>query len=204
MLAAEALFGERGIEAVPLRAISKQAGQKNTNAVQYHFRSRLDLLHAIFDYREAQLDPQRKALLAHGRAEGRLADIRWPLRVCFEPNFHLSESEGVSYIKLHAQYLSTHRPRGILHPVDENSRSTEALREGMVLLHQKLPFLDSHQFMMRLESVGTMFLGAVIQNAARPYSKRISQDKFFPEILEMMAAAAGARLPNETRLIAAG
>lgn len=200
ILAAEALFGEYGIEAIPLRVVAKSAGQKNTSAVQYHFRNRFDLLHAIFEYREAQLDPQRRALLAHGRAEGRLEDIRWPLRICFEPNFHLSESEGVNYIKLHAQYLSTHRPRGVLHPVDEKSRSTENFRKGIDLLHQHLPFLDLQQFMLRLESVGTMFLGAVIQNAARPPTKRIPGERFFLEILEMMAAAISAKPPSEKRI----
>jgi AcrR family transcriptional regulator len=194
LLAGEHLFGEFGIEAAPLRLISKEAGQRNTNAVQYHFRNRLGLLRAIFDYREAQLDPFRKALLARTRESDSPAILRDLLRVCFEPNYrHYSESRGISYIKLHAQYLSTHRPRGVLHPVDEHTPSTAGLREGMRRLHERLNFLDDHEFMLRLESVGTMFLGAVIQNDVRPAKKKLAPERLFEDLLDMMAAAISAR-----------
>jgi AcrR family transcriptional regulator len=194
MLAAERLFGELGIDAVPLRLVSKEAGQKNTNAVQYHFGGRLQLLRAIFEYREAQLEPLRKSLLEKGQASDRLADVRWLLHVCFAPNFELyRHGNGLSYIKLHAQYLSTHRPRGVAHPVDDKSPSTESLRAAIDLLHRCLACLDEHLFMLRLESVGTLFLGAVIQNAARPRPRRLPADELFADILEMMAAAIGTQ-----------
>lgn len=194
MLAGERLFGELGIEAVPLRLISKEAGQRNTNAVQYHFRGRLGLLRAIFDYREAQLDPFRRALLARSRDRDPVADVRNLLRVCFEPNYrHYSENSGISYIKLHAQYLSTHRPRGVQHPVDELSPSTVGLREGMRLLHERLSFLDDPEFMLRLESVGTLFLGGVIQNDVRPAKRKLAPERLFENLLDMMTAAISAR-----------
>lgn len=190
MLAAERLFGEFGIDAVPLRVVSKEAEQRNTNAVQYHFGGRLQLLRAIFEYREAQLDPLRESLLVEGQSGDKLSDVRWLLRVCFEPNFRLScEEGGLSYIKLHSQYLATHRPRSVTHPVDERSPSTESFREAIDLLHRRLAFLDEQRFMLRLESVGTLFLGAVIQNAARPRSRRLPADELFADILEMMVAA---------------
>lgn len=197
MLTAERLFGDLGIDAVPLRVISKEAGQRNTNAVQYHFGGRLQLLRAIFEYREGQLDPLRKALLVEGQARDGLSDVRWLLKVCFAPNFALyRHGNGLGYIKLHAQYLSTHRPRGVSHPVDDKSPSTESLREAMELLHRRLAFLDEHRFMLRLESVGTLFLGAVIQNAARPRSRRLPAEELFGDILEMMAAAIGTPARN--------
>jgi hypothetical protein len=116
------------------------------------------------------------------------------LRVCFEPNYrHYSENGGIHYIKLHAQYLSTLRPRGVRHPADEQTRSTEGLREGIALLHKRLYFLNAQEFMLRLESVGTMFLGAVVQNDARPSRKRLPAEKLLGDLLGMMAAAISVR-----------
>lgn len=211
ILTAERLFGNHGIEAVPLRLISKEAAQRNTNSVQYHFGGKMQLLQAIFELREAQLDPLRRALLDEGAARGRLTDVRWLLRVCFEPNFrHYRDHQGISYIRLHAHYLSSLRPRGIPHPVDEASPCTAAFREAIDLLHGRLAFLERGHFFSRLESVGTMFLGTVIQHAARHGAGARTAERLFEDILEMMTAAictplqpdhtqAGERVETRTR-----
>ena len=129
ILAAERLFGELGIDAVGLRAISEAAYQKNNTSVQYHFGSKLALLNAIFEYREAMLQPQRQALFDLGEAQERLSDLRWLLRICFEPNFRLyRDRHDINYIKLHATYLTTHRPRGVTHPVDTDSPNCVVFR----------------------------------------------------------------------------
>ena len=47
--AAEQLYGSRSIDAVSLREITATAGQKNPNALQYHFKNREGLLQAIID-----------------------------------------------------------------------------------------------------------------------------------------------------------
>ncbi len=190
MVVAERLFGEFGIDAVPLRAISKEAAQKNTNSVQYHFGGKLQLLRAIFEFREEQLGPLRAAMLIEGEQSKRLRDVSWLLRVCFEPNFrHYRDSNGISYIKLHAQYLSNLRPRGVTHPVDDQSPSTESFRKAIQLLRQRLSFLDDQLFMSRLESVGAMFLGAIIQHAARPVTGRLPPERLFEDVLGMMTSA---------------
>jgi AcrR family transcriptional regulator len=190
MVVAERLFGEFGIDAVPLRAISKEAGQRNTNSVQYHFGGKLQLLRAIFEFREDQLDPVREAMLIEGEESNSLRDVSWLLRVCFEPNFcHYRDNNGISYIKLHAQYLSNLRPRGVTHPVDDQSPSTESFRKAIHLLRQRLSFLDEQLFMSRLESVGAMFLGAIIQHAARPANGRLPPERLFEDVLAMMTSA---------------
>lgn len=190
METAERLFGELGIEATPLRTISTQAEQRNTNSVQYHFGDRLGLLRAIFDYREAQLDRLRKLLLEQGQTQDKLDDLRWLLRVCFEPNFrHYTRDNGIAYIKLHATYVSNVRPRGVPHPVDDDSPSTAYFRQAIALLRTKLSFLTRQQFDMRLSSVGAMFLSALIQYDASPPEQRVAHDLLFSEVLDMMVAA---------------
>jgi AcrR family transcriptional regulator len=188
--AAERLFGEHGVDSVALRSISIEADQKNTASVQYHFNDKLGLLGAIFEYREGQLDVMRGQLLELGREHWQLSDIRWLLRVCFEPNFrHFTDNAGLPYIKVHAQYLANLRPRGIPHPVDYDCPSTLHFRDAIARMARKLSFLNADQFSMRLESVGAMFLGAVIQHASRPDGWEVNYPAFFETILDMMAAA---------------
>ena len=188
--AAERLFGEFGIDAVGLRAIAEAANQRNSNAVQYHFGDKLELLKAIFELREGQLQPERQAMLDQGEAQGRLGDVRWLLRVCFEPNFKLyRERHEISYLKLHAAYLTTHRPRGVPHPVDYDSPNSVAFRRAIQLLGKRLAFLGERRLWLRLESVGEMFLSALIQHAARKEELNLPIDELFEDSIEMMAAA---------------
>jgi len=193
MLAAERLFGDFGIDAVGLRAISEAAHQKNNNAVQYHFGSKMDLLAAIFEFREGQFQPQRRQMLEQAQALGRLGDVRCLLRICFEPNFRLyRDRHGISYLKLHAAYLATHRPRGVLHPVDFDSPNTAIFRQAIALLRQRLEFLGQRRFWLRLESVGAMFLSALIQHSVRAQERNLPIDELFEDVIEMMAAALSA------------
>ncbi len=190
MICAERLFGDAGIDGVGLRAISEAAGQKNNNAVQYHFGSKLGLLNAILEWREGQLEPHRKALLELGEAQGRLNDLRWLLRVCFEPNFRMYQHQhDVGYMKLHAAYLATHRPRGVPHPVDVESPNSVSYRRAITLLGRRLAFLGERRLWLRLESAGTMFLSAFIQHAARREELNLPLDELFEDTIEMMAAA---------------
>lgn len=74
--AAERLFEEGGIVAVPLRDIALAAGQKNNVAVQYHFGDREKLLKAIISYRASTSERIRAEVLADLLSRGR------PPRVC--------------------------------------------------------------------------------------------------------------------------
>ncbi|EPZ15062.1 hypothetical protein M622_17000 [Thauera terpenica 58Eu] len=193
MLAAERLFGDLGIDAVGLRAVSEAAGQKNNNAVQYHFGDKMNLLTSIFEFREGLFQPLRQQMLEQAEAQGRLGDLRGLLRVCFEPNFRLyRDQQGISYLKLHVAYLATHRPRGVRHPVDYDSPNTVIFRRAIALLGQRLAFLGERRFWLRLESAGAMFLSALIQHSARTEERNLPADELFEDVIEMMAAALSA------------
>lgn len=188
--AAERLFGEQGIEAVAMRAISSAASQRNTSSVQYHFKDREGLLQAIFVYREGQLDAMRAELLEEARLHGHLADVRWLLRVIFYPEYrHYMDNDGRPYIRLHAQYLANLRPRGVPHPVDYECPSTTAYRQAIAYLQKCLGELNREEFFLRLESIGAMFLGALMQHAARDRNARNRHPVLFATLLEMMTAA---------------
>ena len=60
---AERLFAERGIEAVSLREINREAGQRNATALQYHFAGRSGLVEAILARHEPGVEAERHRLL---------------------------------------------------------------------------------------------------------------------------------------------
>lgn len=61
--AARQLFAERGVDNVSLREVARQAGQRNTNAVQYHFGNRETLVAAVLDDFSPRVAARRDALL---------------------------------------------------------------------------------------------------------------------------------------------
>ncbi|MFF7244571.1 TetR/AcrR family transcriptional regulator [Embleya sp. NPDC008237] len=74
MTTAERLFAERGINAVSAREIAVAAGQRNTNAVKYHFGSPQGLVDAIFEYRMGPINARRIELIALFDRQGRAQD----------------------------------------------------------------------------------------------------------------------------------
>jgi AcrR family transcriptional regulator len=75
LLAAERLFAERGIEAVPLRDVRIAAGQRNSAAVQYHFGDRETLVRAIAAHRAADLERMSSKLIADAVVSGETPTI---------------------------------------------------------------------------------------------------------------------------------
>ncbi len=62
--AAQQLFAQRSIDSVSVNEITQAAGQKNRNALQYHFGNREGLLQAIIDRHSARVLALRTPYLA--------------------------------------------------------------------------------------------------------------------------------------------
>lgn len=95
LTAAEQLFAENGISAVPLRDIGKAAGQRNHAAVQYHFGDREEVIRAIMDYRGGESEERRAEIMAGfmmGQTQPTVSDVVGafvrPLAIHFEPENH--------------------------------------------------------------------------------------------------------------------
>lgn len=93
--AAERLFAERGISAVPLRDIGIAAGQRNHAAVQYHFGDRDELVKAILESRGAESEAHRVQVvtsLMMGNRTPTTSDVVdafvRPLAIHIKPNNH--------------------------------------------------------------------------------------------------------------------
>ena len=83
--AAERRFAEDGIEAVSLRQIAVDSGQRNTSAVAYHFGTRAALVGALYEHRMAPINARRHEFLAaHADGDGD-GDVRTYVRALVEP-----------------------------------------------------------------------------------------------------------------------
>ena len=103
ILAAERLFGERGIGGVSLREVGVAAGQRNNSAAQYHFGTKEGLVHAVLDFRMDRVDERRVALLAEFDATGRPHDLRALVEAYVIPLAEVGREGEVSW---HARFLA--------------------------------------------------------------------------------------------------
>jgi AcrR family transcriptional regulator len=82
---AERLYAERGLDAVSMREITREAGQKNSTALQYHFSSKEALVSAIIVRRMKERDFSRLEFLHDLEIRGKLGDIRSLAAAMVEP-----------------------------------------------------------------------------------------------------------------------
>lgn len=83
---AQRLFAERGIDAVSMREIAREAGQRNNSALQYHFGNKEALVRAILQAGMREVDILRNDYMSRLLASERQGEVRalvealvWPL-----------------------------------------------------------------------------------------------------------------------------
>jgi len=109
--AAESLFSEHGIEAVPLRRIIAAAGV-NSAAIHYHFGSKQELVRAVFAHRFGPINAERIRLLdeAARHAAGRRPSLEEVLYAIVAPPFLVEQGDGGGRLRRLAGRLLTERP----------------------------------------------------------------------------------------------
>lgn len=102
--AAQQLFAERSIDSVSLNEITVAAGQKNRNALQYHFGNRDGLLQAIIDQHANRVQDLRREQLESSSNSGD-SSARCAARALVLPLAqHIEEdSTAVYYVKILSQ-----------------------------------------------------------------------------------------------------
>lgn len=107
ILTAERLFAEHGIDAVSLRQINTEAGQRNLSATHYHFGSKEALIGIIYDFRMERVNLRRLEMLAHIEAEDRQGDIHALVECVVAPIVQevTSDASGAHYIRFLAQVI---------------------------------------------------------------------------------------------------
>jgi AcrR family transcriptional regulator len=107
--AAETLFAERGIDGVSLREINAAAGQKNSTALQYHFRNRFGLLVAVLRKHHVDVEARRNEMLDVYEAAA-VTDLRALAEALVRPSAtKLADPDGGrAYLRIHSQVINRH------------------------------------------------------------------------------------------------
>ena len=137
--AAERLFAERGIAAVSLREINREAEQHNTGAVQYHFGDRDGLLKAVVDKHRYDSEPRRHALLDQYEERDE-DDLRALAAALVQPiAAKLTDPDGGRpYLRIAGEYYSRPVSFARLFPEREPGNSMVRWNELLCTLHPRV------------------------------------------------------------------
>lgn len=103
LLTAERLFAVHGIDAVSLRQISVEAGQRNNSAAQYHFGTKEDLIRAIFAFRLVTINRRREDMVDVIVRDGRGRDLRALTEAMVRPLAEQIDGGGSFYVRFLAR-----------------------------------------------------------------------------------------------------
>jgi AcrR family transcriptional regulator len=173
--AAERLIAERGFE-VPLRDIARAAGQRNNSAVNYHFRSRQELLDAVVARRLLPMERERERMLDE-LGEHDAGDVHALMRILVLP---LLQLESTHY----ARFLQVVGPRLRNEPMDSAETAWPRVLDA---LSHAVPFADRKTRHRRVAAVATAMFALAAEH------ERSAQDGLGgavdpEEIVDMLAA----------------
>jgi AcrR family transcriptional regulator len=178
--AAERLIAERGFE-VPLRDIAHAAGQRNNSAVNYHFRSRQDLLDAVVARRLLPMELERERMLAD--LDDR-ADVHALMRILVLPLVHLESTHYARFLQVVASRLRTE-------PMDAAETAWPRVLDA---LSHAVPFADRRARHRRVAAVATAMFALVAEHERLAEAGGDGDDT--EEIVHMLAAMLTASSPR--------
>jgi len=165
--AAARLFAEHGIEAVSLRAINREAGQRNATALQYHFEGREGLLRAVLVRHGKGVEARRHALLDTIEAEARPADRRALAEALVLPCAELlaDRDGGRDYLRVMAELVNRPEPVYVASTLADRRSSTNRWRRAVAPL---LPPLAVDRLHRRFTAIRIMFVELARRAEGRP------------------------------------
>lgn len=192
--AAERLFADRGVEAVSLREIAREAGTRNVMAVQYHFADRAGVLAAIAAKHLPEIDARRHALL--DAAEGDPSpSVRSLASALVRPlAAKLGDADGgAAFLRIHADLLN--RPIPAFEFTGGPASSMQRWRDLVE------PLLDPVAVGLHTR-FGAMVYTAV-ELGRRAASAPHTDDRLFTShLVDTVAAMLSAEPSSETRSLA--
>lgn len=192
--AAEQLFAARGIGAVSLREINREAGAKSASAVQYHFADRAGVVSAIVAKHRPVIEERRHAVLDHCEASGSL-DLRALAGALVRPlASKLDDPDGgPEYLQINAEL--TNRPRTV---VADQSDQRDSIQRWRAMVE---PLLD--QEAVRLHRRFTAIRFSAAELGRRASSGPHTDNRLFIEhLVDLTAALLGAPVSPETTRLA--
>jgi AcrR family transcriptional regulator len=190
--AATRLFAERGLDAVSLREITREAGVKHVTAVQYHFGGRAELISAVLAPHAAQIDTRREAMLDNYEADPTAADVRSVAAILVRPlASELKTVDGCDYLRIYPHIVQRAE---VKFPDNGTSiwrwrrHAEQFLPTGVASLHPRYSAL-------------TFTTVELARRAADP--RRTDDELFTSRLIDIVAAIIQTPLSEETtRLLA--
>jgi AcrR family transcriptional regulator len=196
--AAERLFAERGVEAVSLREINREADQRNATALQYHFEDRAGLVRAIFEKHEPEVEASRHALLDKIAKDDQRDLSRLSAALVLPAAEKLSDRDGGrAYLRIVAQLINSHTAR-----VDPIARedSASSLNRWRAMVEPEMSPLAVDPLHSRFTARRIMF----VELARRAESPRRKDDRLFAShLIDLVTAILGAPISSQTRALLA-
>ncbi|KAA0111092.1 helix-turn-helix domain-containing protein [Mycolicibacterium sp. P1-5] len=188
---AERLFAERGVDAVSLREIAREAGARNVMAVQYHFTDRAGVLAAIADKHLPVVDARRDALLDGIESE---PSMRAMASALVRPlAAKLADPDGgPAFLRVHADLLNRPVPS-----FDLTGRSG-SLQRWRALLE---PTLDPVAITLH-PRLGALVYAAVELGRRAATAPHADDRLFTSHLVDTVTAMLAAPLSEETRSLA--
>jgi len=203
MRAAEKLIAERGIENVTIRLILTEADQKNTSALQYHFKNLKGLIAAIQTERSEEIQEARASFLVQLLEREGKPTLRDLCESMIRPPVELARSriDYRRYIKAFGHQLALLETSAL----DQAGRQGGGGSSGMrlrLLLREKLEQLDDDAFRRRMETAVRLCATSVYHQARQPNAFRGDQGELFlSSLIDALAGLLGAPESDETRAI---
>ena len=184
--AAERLIADRGLD-VSLREIAAAAGQRKSNAAQYHFEDRAGLVRAVLLARATPSDERRRAILADGSG-----DHEHLARALVEPLADDLGREG-RYVRFLFR-LAVARSGRLPFADDVDPRATAGFREVVAMLRQASPTTPPELLHTRVEQAVDFVVMSLANRAVREAGRRpaLPRRAFVDEVVRATAAILGA------------
>ncbi len=199
MRAAETLFARDGIENVSVRAILREAGQRNESAMHYHFGNKDGLVEALVEQRVQQVVDMRRESVDSAMSNGRKPDVRELCYLMVEAPFRLcARDKGFrDFISVFGQRLSAAQGPLGQHLIERKDTRVQAV---FGLLREQLNEMDETIFSMRTENVMRFTMLAMSRRARGGGSFRgKSAQLFLNDLADTMAGIFTAPVSNETK-----
>ena len=176
--AAESLFVKDGLENVSIKAIIREAGQKNESALQYHFTNREGLIREIQIRRTGQLDAIRQQLLDETLRVNSVPDIRSVCEVIIRTPFLLCRKDTTfrDYLGVFGQRLITSGE-----PISRFLAQLKTKNQDQLfnLLRGHLDQLDDRLFAIRHEQMSSWVVLSMYSRAREKKSFQGARAEFF-------------------------
>lgn len=204
MRAAEKLIAERGIENVTIRDILTEANQKNTSALQYHFKNFKGLISAIQAERSSETQTRRAQMLDELLSGVAQPNIRQICQLMVQPVFELARSrvDFRRYIKAFGHELALSETSALSQATKQGGGGSSGYQLG-ALLRAALPHLDEAAYLRRLESAVRLCSATMYHQARQKKAFRGPEaDLFLNSLIDALVGLLSAPESDETKAVA--